>query len=143
MSVFLAMAYSGNDGFDLIGTSSCAESAWDNVREWLRGRGLDAPEGAEAITEWLSENGAAEEVTVEELADVMFTPGAAAVTVDDGVCVVTLCDDERAASLTLQRVRDRAEAVPNAEEHWIVPLDGLSGVSEGDHDVTPERYHDL
>jgi hypothetical protein len=99
---------------------------------------------------WLSDNDAAEEVTVEALGDVCFTPGAAAASLDAGVCRVVLCDASSDAAALLREAREHPERNP-AAEHWVVPLEGSEGVSEGDHgegpcgpdpdDVT-ERYPD-
>ena len=133
MSVFLAMAYSGNNGFDLIGTSSCEEGAWDNVAEWCKANVEGFPAGMRgsetAITEWLSDNGAAEEVTVEELSDAMFTPGAAAVTLDDGVMRVILCDGLEDARGELTAARE--ESGNPAAEFYAVPLGLVDGQVQG------------
>lgn len=133
--IYVALAYSGNAGFDLIGTSSCEASAWDNVAEWCKVRIEGFPQDAqgwdeEAVKEWLSDNDAPEEVTVETIPDAMFLPGAAYVTVDEGVCGVTLWDDITDAHA--RKAQEVADPDLNpAAEHYIVPLtDGHAGQSE-------------
>lgn len=80
--IYLAMAYSSERGFDLIGTSACEEAAWDNVADWCKDHVEGFPQDLSdghmsregAVKEWLSDNDAAEEVTVEAIPDAIFTP---------------------------------------------------------------------
>lgn len=131
--IYVALAYSGNGGFDLIGTSSCEASAWDNVAEWCKKNVDGFPQDFTDVAgcpEWLSENDAAEEVTVETIPDAIFLPGAAYVTIDEGVCGVTLWDDITDAHA--RKAQEVADPDLNpAAEHYIVPLtDGHAGQSE-------------
>ena len=127
--IYLAMSYSGNNGFDLIATASCEDGAVDALIEWCQKRVEGFPQTPltfstlDGIRDWLSGNDAAERVTVEALPDAMFKPEAAYVTVDAGVCGVTLWDTTAEAEDRMADEKADPETGKRCQ-HFIVPLSG-------------------